>query len=79
MAILHIARIARILSSTYGHSLLIGMGGSGRTSLAKLANYIVFNTPVYFIDPRQWDDQLLTIMKDVGIESNTVTIIFNDA
>lgn len=50
MAIFHITRITRILSSTYGHALLIGMGGSGRSSLAKLANYIVFNEIVKIID-----------------------------
>lgn len=49
-AILHVARISRILLS--GHSLLIGMGGSGRSkiyiiiiflaSLSKLSNFILF-------------------------------------
>lgn len=39
-AIEHVVKIHRIITTEFGHAMLIGVGGSGRKSLTNLATYI---------------------------------------
>ncbi|KAH0571621.1 Dynein heavy chain [Spironucleus salmonicida] len=48
-AVEHICRMTRVLSQPSGHMLLVGTGGSGRTSLARLAASIQ-NQDIFTID-----------------------------
>jgi dynein heavy chain len=45
-AIQHIIKIIRVITTTFGHSLLVGVGGSGRKSLSQLSSFIAFQNDV---------------------------------
>lgn len=57
VAIQHIIKIVRVLQTSFGHCLLVGVGGSGRKSLATLSSFIADKEP-YQVDQRNWEEEL---------------------
>ena len=81
-AILHLSKICRILKQNRGNALLIGVGGSGRQSLTRLASsirdYKIFTIEITknYKEP-QWKDDLKNLLKTAG-KNEQVTFLFSD-
>lgn len=83
-AIWHICRISRILSNPRGNALLVGVGGSGKQSLAKLASFInnyeisqITVTPSYKI--LDFKKDLLELYKKAGEKDMKISFILTDS
>lgn len=66
-AIEHVIKIVRIVNTPFGHALLVGVGGSGRKSLAMLSSYIAFQSEYLEVDSKNWVEELQKLMKGVGL------------
>jgi len=83
MAIDHISRIARIIGKPRGNALLIGVGGSGKQSLSRLASWIcgyeVFQIAItrHYAAPDFLEDIKGLYMKTV--KGQGVTFLLTDA
>ena len=82
-AINHLSRICRILRQTRGNALLIGVGGSGRSSLTRLGGFIrgftTFSIEITknYKDP-QWKDDIKKLLKLAGAKNTEVVFLFSD-
>ncbi|XP_029908318.1 dynein heavy chain 1, axonemal [Myripristis murdjan] len=82
-AIQHVCRISRILRQPLGNALLLGVGGSGRQSLTKLASYIS-NYECFQIELSknyghiEWREDIKSIMLKAGLQNEQITFLFVD-
>lgn len=83
-ALEHCTRCARALRLERGHSLLVGVGGSGRQSLARLAAY-ASDCEVFCIalsrgyDESSFRDDLKVLYNQLGIENKKTVFLFTDS
>ena len=83
-AMKHIARIVRIILNSSGHALLVGVGGSGKQSLTKLASFICTYT-VYQIQisstysMSDFKEDLKIMHNKAGIKEEGVTFLLTDS
>ncbi|XP_055262069.1 dynein axonemal heavy chain 2 isoform X3 [Moschus berezovskii] len=82
-AIEHITRIVRVIGQPRGNMLLVGIGGSGRQSLARLASsiceYITFQIEVTKHYRRQeFREDIKRLYRQAGVELKATSFLFVD-
>jgi dynein heavy chain len=83
-AMKHVARIVRIIRNEGGHALLIGVGGSGKQSLSRLATYICgFNLVQIVISStyslNDLKDDLKSMYNKAGVKGEGVVFLLTDS
>lgn len=79
----HVCRISRVIQQPLGNSFLLGVGGSGRQSLARLAtfmsNYKIFQIEVVKgYNMMAWREDVKKVLMQAGVENKETTFLFVD-
>ncbi|XP_066933177.1 dynein axonemal heavy chain 2-like [Clytia hemisphaerica] len=82
-AIEHVCRVIRVIGQPRGNMLLVGIGGSGRQSLAKLASYTL-EYKVFMIEVtkhyrrQEFHEDLRKLYHQAGVENKPTVFLFSD-
>ena len=82
-AMKHVCKISRIISASAGHALLVGVGGSGKQSLSRLASSICqFRTTTIMISSTYGLNELKIDLQNMynraGIKDEGLMFLFNE-
>ena len=79
----HLSKVCRMLKAEGGHGLLVGVGGSGRQSITRLAAQIMGYdcyqpeiTKAY--GTAEWKEDICLILKKAGADDRKMVFILND-
>jgi dynein heavy chain, axonemal len=82
-ALQHVVKISRVLRQPSGHALLLGVGGSGRQSLTRLATFIS-GYQIYQIEiakgygMNEWRENVKECLLVAGVKNKPIVFLFND-
>jgi len=82
-AIGHVSKVSRVIRQPQGNALLLGVGGSGRQSMSKLATFIA-DYRLFQIEIAkgygmlEWRENVKEILLYAGVEDKQCVFLFND-
>ena len=83
-ALMHVGRIARVIRQPQGNALLLGVGGSGRQSMTRLATYIsgynIFSVNITKgYGQVEWREDVKQCLLYAGLQDKPIVFLFSDA
>ncbi|GMI07902.1 hypothetical protein TrRE_jg5473 [Triparma retinervis] len=82
-AIGHVSRISRVIRQPQGNALLLGVGGSGRQSMSRMATFIAdYQLTTIEISKgyglTEWRENIKECLLYAGVDDKPVVFLFND-